>query len=176
MAKQARNQNGKAAKRPSLKYFFLNGMLHKKLVINRGADTVVCWNYPEERRMKYTYSDVLRRKEPAFTTTQVCKMVNRQRLTLEVAMRRGMIERPQHTYGLDENKRLRQYMWSEKDIMDLHAYLSTVHRGRPRKDGLITPQHLPTPGELRAMIRQEGETLGVMRDGVFVPTWRAKNI
>lgn len=175
MVKQARGKNGKTAKRPRLTYFFLNDELHRSLVINRGKDTVVCWNYPQHSRKVYTYSDVLRRHDKAFTSTQVSQMVNRKRKTLEDAVKDGMIERPQFTYGLDENKNLRQYMWSEKDIMALHAYLSTVHRGRPRKDGLIRPQYLPTPRELRAMIHEEGETLGVMRDGVFVPSWRAKN-
>lgn len=171
------NEEGKgktARKRTTkLNYFYLNDLLHKRLHINRGADTITTWCYPLHKRVAYTYSDVKKNKQPAFTTQEVCEMINRGRLTLEKAIRDGSIEEPQYTYGLNERKNKFKYMWSEKNIMELHAYLSSVHRGRPRKDGMITPQKLPTARELRAMIRQE--TILYVRDasGEFRPTWRA---
>jgi hypothetical protein len=67
-----------------------------------------------------------------------------------------------------------QHIWSEKDIMGILDFLSTVHRGRPRKDGEITPGYLPTPRELRAMIHEEGTTLYVKHGDQFIPSWRAK--
>lgn len=155
-----------------LNYFYLNGLLHKKLHINRGADTITTWCYPEHRRIAYTYSDVLRRKEPAFTMKEVGKMINRSRNTIENAIIRGEFPEPQHTYGLMNQEKRYKYMFSEKDIMALHAYLSTVHRGRPRKDGLTSPQAMPTPRELRALIRHN-EIMYVKRNGEFVPTWDA---
>jgi erythromycin esterase-like protein len=100
-------------------------------------------------------------------------MVNRKHLTIEQAMARGMIERPQHTYGLNENKNFYQYMWKEEEIMGLLEYLSSVHRGRPRKDGMITISDLPTPRELRAMINDD-QVLYVKQGDTYVPTWRAK--
>ena len=66
-------------------------------------------------------------------------MLNRSRDSLERAILDGNIEEPQFTYGLNEHKRKFQYLWSEKDILGAHAYFSTVHTGRPRKDGVITP-------------------------------------
>lgn len=156
-------------------YFFLNGDLHKKLHINRGKDLITAWNYPGGKKVSYSYTDALRRHDKAFTTTEVCRMVNRSKLTLENAMKSGMIEYPQFTYGLDENRRKFQYMWAEEDIMDLLEYLSTVHRGRPRKDGIATPQKLPTPRELRAMIHGEA-ILYVKHGDAFIPTWKAKEL
>ena len=165
----------KATRRKSrrLTYFFLNGLLHKSLHINRGADQITTWCYPEHRRVAYTYSDVKKRHEPAFTSVEVGKMLNRRRLQLERAMIAGNIEYPQYTYGLSSVKRKHQYMWSEKDILAAHAYFSTVHRGRPRKDGKVTPQRLPTVRELRAMIRQEQILYVRGEDGEFRPVWRA---
>lgn len=175
MAEKARSKGGKSTRRSRLTYFYLNGQLHKKLFINRGKDLLTAWNYPEGKKVLYTYSDVLKRHQHAWTTREVCQLIGRSRQTIDGAMREGMIERPQNTYGLDENRNFRQYMWSEEDIMALHAYLSTVHRGRPRKDGQVRPQHLPTPRELRAMLHDE-EVLYVKHGDTFIPTWRAKDI
>jgi hypothetical protein len=173
MASQEGNRENVRKKPGKLTYFYLNGLLHRSLHINRGADTITTWCYPLEKRVAYTYSDVKKRREPAYTTQEVAKMILRSRLTLEYAILDGSIESPQYTYGLNEHKRKFKYMWSEKNILEAHAYFSTVHRGRPRNDGLITPAPLPTVRELRALIRQE-ELLYVRLDnGEFVPVWRA---
>lgn len=157
----------------TLNYFYLNGNLHKKLHINRPQDTIVAWCYPLHKRVTYTYSDVLHSKEPAFTTVEVGKMINRSRVSIERAIINGDIEAPQKTYGLNERKNGFAYYWSEKDVLAAHAYFSTVHRGRPRKDGLITPGLMPTVRELRAMMRGE-EILYVKQGDKFLPTWRAE--
>ena len=166
--------NGRRRSR-KLNYFYLNDNLHKSLHINRGADTITTWCYPLHKRVAYTYSEVKKHKQPAYTTKEVGEMLNRSRLTLEHAILNGDIEPPQHTYGLNEHKRKFKYMWSEKDILEAHAYLSTVHRGRPRNDGLVTPAHLPTIRELRAMIRQEQILYVRGEDGEFRPVWRAQD-
>lgn len=172
MASSQRRKNGSRNKRPNLTYFFLNDQLHKKLAIHYGKDLIVCWNYPEGCRKKYTYTDTLKRHGLAFTTREVCFMLNRGRLTLERALQSGMIERPQFTYRLDENRNMGQYMWSEKDIFAMHEYLSTVHRGRPRNDGLVIPAELPTPRELRAMVRDKAYVKALMNGEEYRPAFR----
>jgi hypothetical protein len=173
VAKQEGNSpTGRRRTRP-LRYFYLNGNLHKSLHINRGADTITTWCYPLHKRVAYTYSDVKKYKGPAFTTQETAKMLMRTRLTLEHAILRGDIEAPQFTYGLNEHKKKFKYMWSEDNVLEAHAYLSTVHRGRPRKDGLITPQRLPTVRELRAMMRNETVFYVQDDDGEFRPVWGA---
>lgn len=159
--------------RKPLNYFFLNGLLHKKLHINRGADIITAWCYPEHRRVAYTYSDTLRRMGKAFTLAESAKMLNSGRLRLERAILRGDVSEPQSTYGLNENKKKYKYMLSEENIMELHAYFSTVHVGRPRKDGKITTSNLPTARELRALIRHN-QIMYVKQGDKFVPTWDAE--
>jgi len=170
MANEARKRKSKP-----LNVFFLNGKLHKKLRINRGADTIETWCYPDERRVAYTYSDVKKNYKPAFSTREVAEMLGKSEETLENAIRRGGIEEPAVMYTLSENKHKFARRWSEEDIMALHAYMLSVHRGRPRRDGRITPQKLPTARELRAMIRQEQIFYVKMEDGSFRPTWRAED-
>lgn len=162
-------------KTPPLNVFFLNGKLHKKLRIVRPADTIETWCYPEHRRVAYTYSDVRKNYKPAFSTKQVAEMLGKSSRTLELTVQAGNIEEPAIMYTLSENKSRWAYRWSEEDIMGLHAFFLTVHRGRPRKDGKITPQQMPTAAELRAIIRQEQIFYVKTEDGAFRPAWRAKD-
>lgn len=168
------NGNGKRKRYRPLRYLFLNGELHRVLHINRPEDIITLWSYPSAKRVGYTYSDVKRRMEKAFTMSEVAAMIGRHKMTLQRAIDAGDIETPQYTYGLeDPERKIFQYMWHEKDIMALHAVLSTRHNGPPRKDGLITPQKLVTARELRAMIRHN-RIFYVKTDDGFVPTWEAE--
>lgn len=132
------------------------------------------WCYPLHKRVAYTYSDLKKQMKPAFRTQQVAKMLYRTRKTLEWAILDGNIPEPQHVYGLSEHKRKTLYMWSEEDVLAAHAYFSTVHRGRPRKDGLITPGKLPTARELRAIMRNK-EILYIKVGDEFKPVWDAED-
>lgn len=176
MANQNGNSKRKKPERTKLTYFYINGELHKQLAKpNRGKDQISTWNYPQGRRVVYVYTDVLKRHEPAFKTKDVCEMVQRSRRTIEDVLAAGHIERPQRIYTLDERRKPYAYYWSEKDILSLLDYLGSLHLGRPRKDGEVVPRWLPTPSEVRAMIRNE-EVIYVKKGDNFVPTWRATEI
>ena len=164
-----------------LNYFYLDAagrgpMLHRRLHINRGADQITTWCYPLHKRVAYTYSDVKKNMDPAFTTQEVAKMLNRRRETVERAILNGYVEEPQHAYTLDENKRKFKYMWHESNIMELHKHFSSMHKGRPRKDGLVTPQKLLTARELRALVRNQEILYIRTDDGEFRPVWDAEDM
>lgn len=177
MAKQKGSRKGNRVSKNRLTYFFLNGELHKKVHINRGEDHLVAFNYDQGKMVGYSYTDARKRAEKAWSTNEVAKMVNRTRLPLETAILSGAIEAPPKTYSFDERGQGNYfgYKWSEKHILELHRYLRSLHRGAPRKDGLITPWPLPTERELRAMIRQETVLYVKNDDGEFVPTWAAEH-
>lgn len=160
-----------------LRYFFLNGALHKKIAINRGKDQITAWNYPEHKVMTYVYSDLLKRKEPVFTTAQVTEMINRSRIRIRMAIYEGGIEPPFKLYPINgtESGKTQKWMWSQDDILALHEYFSERHRGRPRKDGRIQPQALPSRRELLAMMRNENIMYIKDEDGEFRPVWAAKD-
>lgn len=82
-------------------------------------------------------------------------MVNRKREALETYISNGDIEKPAMTHTLDGTFRPVKYMWQESDVLALHDFLVTIHYGRPRKDGLVTPKATPTKAELRAMMRHD---------------------
>lgn len=163
----------KKQKSKPLTFFFFNGDLHRKVHINRGADVITAWNYPEAQLKKYVYSQVKREGQKAFTTTEAGEFINRKKRAIKYAMARGDVPMPQQTYSLDGERRPLTYYWREEDIMALHEFFTTVHRGRPRKDGRITPSNLPTATELRALIRQ-GTVFYTKIGDEFVPTWQAE--
>ena len=155
------------------KYFYLNKNLHKKLVINRGKDQIITWCYPLRKRVTYTYTETKRNYEPAFSTRQVADMLCRDYFVIARYIFKGDIEPPQHTYHIGEtNREIFAYYWHEDDVLKAHEFLSTVHRGRPRNDGLVTPQHLPTRRELLALMRNE-EVLYIKDGDEFKPVWKA---
>lgn len=158
-----------------LLYFFYRGDLHQKIHISRPSDVITAWNYPKASLEKYVYSDVRRNGQAAFSTKQVAEMINRSQKTIRRAVQEQMVRKPQFTYGLDDKRNEYAYYWSEKDIMELHTYFKSVHFGRPRKDGLVTPKPMPTASEVRAMIRQ-GTVFYVKVGDEFVPSWNADNI
>ena len=175
MAQPSRNTANGRKRTRTIKYFYLNDMLHRSLHINLGQDTITTWCYPLGKRVAYSYSEVKKHRRPAFTTAQVADMIMRRPLALKLAILEGKIQKPTQTYALDENRRPGVYYWSEDNVMEALEYFSNVHRGRPRKDGLITPQKLPTPRQLRAMMRQEEVMYIKNDDGEFVPVWKAQD-
>lgn len=161
-----------ARQKRRLRYFYLNGDLHRVLSINRAQDLVVTWNFKEEKRRAYVWSDARRRMEKAFPISQVSKMINRHRVIIENYILDGKIRPPQRIYTLDGTKRPGKYMFSEKDVLELHDYLLTVHIGRPRKDGKITPGRMPSRAELKAMMQHDTTVYVKSADGTFTPVWK----
>lgn len=172
MAIEARNGKGKRRRSKSVRYFYINGDLHRVLRITRPSDFVEAWNYPQAKRMGYVWSDVRKRMEKAFTLQQVCAMVGRHRVQVELYILEGKIKTPQRIYTLDGEKKPGKYFFSESDVLDLHDYLLTVHIGRPRKDGKITPRDMPTRAEMRALMKHDLVTYVKNEDGEFSPIWK----
>lgn len=163
-------------KSPSLRFFYLNGDLHKVLSVSKPQDFAICWNFVQHKRVGYVWSDVRRSHKRAFSMMEVSKMINRTREAIERDILRGNIKPPQRTYSLDGNKRPMRYKFSEKDIYDLHDYMLSQHHGRPRKDGGITPlQSIPSRAQLRAMMEHNIITYVKTEDGEFVPVWKEQD-
>lgn len=155
-----------------LNYFYSNGDLHKVIFIDRPKDFVRTWNYAKRKSVGYVYSDLLKNHKKAWSTAQVGKMIDRKREVLEWYILDKNIRVPQRTYSLDGRYAPGKYMWSEEDILALHEYLTTVHTGRPRKDGQAINRKLPTRAELRAMMRSETVMYVKNSAGEFVPIWK----
>lgn len=168
-----KERRGSSSRRASdLRYFYLNGNLYKILRVVRALDQVEVWNFTEGKREGFVWSDVRKRAAKAFTLTQVAKMIGRHRVVIENYILEGHIRQPQKIYTLTAEKRPGKYMMSEEDVFELHDYLMTVHIGRPRKDGRVTPGQLPTKAELRALMKHDTVMYVKTDNDTFVPAWK----
>lgn len=158
------------------KYFFLDGVPHKKLQINRGADTLVAWNYIERKRVMYVWSVAKRNMKRAFLGPEVQQMLGRHRNSLFLYIKQGQIKPPFRTYSLGGDGEPSYYLWSEEDILGLHELLIEKGYGAKRKDGLpsVSPR-LPSRAQLLAMMRDDVVLYTKTRDGKFTPVWQEKD-
>jgi len=154
------------------RYFFLNGHLHKTLHISRGRDLITAYDFLEHKTKVYPWSDVRRKRQNAFTLSQAARIMDRHRDRLVKYIDRGQIPEPQREYCIETGK-IGRYFFSEDDMMDLRDFMSTIHIGRPRNDGRVTNNRVPTREELRTII-QSGRMLYVRENDEFVPVWKAK--
>ena len=122
-----------------LRYFYLNGKLHKVLRRSRAEDLLIAWDYELGKRVAYSLADVNKNKQYAYPISEVVKILGKHEDTIKWHMYKGDIKFPQQCYSLNGNKTPGKYFWSEDDIRSMHDFFKTVHRGRPRKDGGITP-------------------------------------
>jgi len=162
----------KKTPREKFLYFYLDEKLYKVLHRNRAEDMIIVWDYQQEKRVAFSLTDVSKRKQQAYSVTQAAKMLNRSVDTIRRHWRAGDIRKPYRTYSLDGQRKPNKYFFSEKDMRELQDFFKTVHRGRPRKDGLITPSNIPSIAELEALMRNEKVLYAKNDEGEFVPVWK----
>jgi hypothetical protein len=155
-----------------LRYFYLNGKLHKAIRRSRPEDLIIAWDYQLEKRVAYNLTDVIKNKQHAYPIKEVVKIIGKHEDTIKLHLYRGDLKFPQRIYSLNGNRTPGKYFWSEDDIRQMHDFFKTVHRGRPRNDGVITPGDMPSRAELEAMIKQENILYIKNNDGEFVPVWK----
>jgi hypothetical protein len=156
-----------------LRYFFLNNKLHKVLRRSRAEDLLIAWDYQLGKRVAYSLSDVNKNKQHAYPISEVVKIIGKHEDTIKMHLYRNDLKYPQRCYSLNGNKTPGKYFWSEDDIREMHDFFKTVHRGRPRIDGGITPGDMPSRAELEALMKQENILYIKNNEGEFVPVWKA---
>jgi hypothetical protein len=124
--------------KPHKKVFFLNSDLIRVVHINKSQNFVKIYNISQDKFQSLLWTDFLKHRKRAYTKKQTCELLNRKMVQLDKYIYRGMIEPP--TGAAPGGKRAWHYMsyYSEDDIFKIREYMSTIHRGRPRRDGLVT--------------------------------------
>jgi hypothetical protein len=154
------------AKQEKLRYFFLNDKIHKVIRSSRSKDELVAWCYPDRKRAMYSYSQVNKYKESAFTLVQVAAMLNKHKVTIEDYILEGKIKAPQKVYPISnpDHPNWSKYMFKESDILDLHEYiLEAGHSG-----------NLPSKNQLIALLKHNLILYTKTSEGKFVPVWKAE--
>jgi len=161
MARQKRDVKSK-----KLRYFFLNDKVHKVLRSSRSKDEMVAWCYPDRKRVMYSYSQVRKHMENAYTIVEVSEMLNKHRVTIQDYILEGKVATPPKIYPISEpdSTKWSKYMFSQKHILDVH-------------------QHILDSGH-SAEIISKAELLGLFKnnfilytkndEGNFIPIWKAE--
>jgi hypothetical protein len=159
----ARQQRTPAPKK--FLYFFLNDKIHKVLKSSRSKDEIIAWCYPDKKRVMYSYSQVIKYMENAFTTSQVGEILGKHKVTIEDYILEGKIRMPHRVYPIgNPDSKWSKYMFNQKDILDLHEFISEGgHSGR-----------LPSKSELMAILKHNIILYTKTEDGKFVPVWKAE--
>ena len=160
MARQKRT-----AKPKKFRYFFLNDKIHKVIRSSRSKDELVAWCYPDRKRVLYSYSQVTKYMENAFTVVEVAAMLNKHRVTIQEYILQGKIKSPQKIYpiGNPDHENWSKYMFNESDILDLHQYI--IDAGHS--------SNLPSRTELQALLKHNIILYTKTEEGRFVPVWKA---
>lgn len=150
-------------------YFYWNGLLHRRLSVNRSADLLYAWDYKNKRRIAIVYSDWKRNKGIALTTNEVAEIMGRHRLWILNYVREGRIPTPQSTGPRSNNINNRnKLIWSEQDIMNLQELYASFSANRLGK--AKTP--IPTKAEIRQKLNNSVVFYVKTKDGEYVPTWK----
>ena len=159
----ARDTRRKSLK--EVRYFFLNEKIHKTLSLSRAKDQLIAWSYLDKKRMLYPYSEVDKNMGSAYSIVQVASMLNKHRVTIQDYILEGKIKSPQKIYpigGASEDTWYK-YMFSDKDILDLHQYILEAGHSK----------NVPSKAELLALLKHSFILYTKTVDG-FVPVWKAE--
>jgi len=172
-------------------FFFLDGVLHQKKRINRAINVIYCvkFNYVEHHTalgrhlilppdfredVAYPWTEVRRRQRPAFVMSEASKLLNRTPRTIKDLWKKGKLPKPHCAYG--PHGRGYSFVYSEDDMMAMRDYFAEIHRGRPRKDKMITTVDVPSKEQLRAAMGHARVLYVMNDDGEPVPIWLAEEI
>jgi hypothetical protein len=159
----ARDTRRKSLK--EIRYFFLNGKIHKTISLSRAKDQVIAWSYLDKKRMLYPYSEVDKHMSNAYSIVQVASMLNKHRVTIQDYILQEKIKAPQKIYpigNISEDSWFK-YMFNDKDILDLHEYI--LESGHSK--------NVPSKAELLALLKHSFILYTKTVDG-FVPVWKAE--
>ena len=157
-------KNGRKVRKAFL-YFFLNDKLHKVLNSSRSKDELVAWCYPDKKRVLYSYSQVNKYMENAYSTRQVSVLLNKHKVTIEDYILEGKIKYPQKVYPIgNEESTWYKFMYSESDIVDIHQFILEAGYSKD----------MPSKNELRALLKHNTILYTKTTEGNFVPVWKAE--
>lgn len=152
-------------KRKKFSYFFLNNKIHKVLSSSWAKDELIAWSYPDKKRVLYSYSQVVKNMENAYSTKQVSQLLNKHKVTIEDYILDGKIRYPQKVYPIGNiESTWYKFMYSESDIMDIHQFILEAGYSKD----------MPSRNELKALLKHNTILYTKTTDGKFVPVWKAE--
>jgi len=158
--------------RPSKYVFFLNNELVRLVHKNHANNICTLYNFIQNKEQSMLLSDFKKHRKRAYLFVDVTRIFKRSRLQIENMIKAGLINPPVGaTIGGARAWQKKSY-YSEDDLFKIREAMSTIHVGRPRKDGRITPsKKVPSEKQLRSLIGDAIMLYTKTKDGEFIPVW-----
>jgi ribosomal protein L25 (general stress protein Ctc) len=145
-------------------YFFLNNKVHKVLKRSRARDELIAWCYPDKKRVLYSYSQVEKNMQNAYTTKETAELLNKHKVTIEEYILQGKVKEPQRVYPIgNPDSKWNKFMFSESDILDIHQFIIDIGYSK----------NVPSKAELQALLKHNMILYTKTEEGGFVPVWKA---
>lgn len=158
--------------KPSATIFFLNKEIVRIIHTNKANNICVLYNFIKDKEQSMLYSDFKKHRKRAYTVKNTLKIFGRSRIQLERWIKKGLVAPP--TGAVPGGKRVfgEYAYYSEEDIFTIRDVLATIHKGRPRKDGRVTPRFdVPTEKDLRSLLGDAIMLYTKTKSGEFIPVW-----
>jgi hypothetical protein len=157
--------------KPNKTLFFINGDLVRVLHKNKSSNYIKYFNIISGKEQVMLYSDFKKHCKRAYTIIDSCRLLGRSINNLRIHMYSGRIPFPTGI-GLNGAREFgRKSYYSEDQIFEIRFILSKIHKGRPRKDKMITNNKVPTEAELRSRMGDAIMLYTKTQDGQFIPVW-----
>lgn len=151
--------------------FFLNGDLVRKHHVSLSNGIMSVYNIHKDRIESCLIADFKKNRERAYSVKATAMLVDRHQKHLYRLVTNGVIPAPiAASVGGQRGWRIRAY-YSESTVKEIRDILASQHHGRPRKDGLISNDTVPTVQELTRRMGDGMLTYMRTEDGKFVPIW-----
>lgn len=157
--------------KPSKTIFFIEKKLVRVLHKSISENIIKYYNFIDDKNQTMLYSDFKKHKKRAYTIIDTARLLDKSHIDLNLQAYRGKIPFPVGaTPGGVREFRKKSY-YSEDQIFEIRRILSRTHRGRPRKDGAITNNTIPSEAELRSRMGDAIMLYTKTQDGQFIPVW-----
>lgn len=153
------------------KIWFLNGDLVRLHHSSRSSNIVSLYNITKDRYESCLRSDFIKHRKRAYTVAETARLVNKHRKYLPRLIKNGIIPAPMGAQAGGKREWQIKSYYSELQVKEIRDILATIHRGRPRKDNLITNNSVPNPQELTQKMGDGILVYTKTKDGRFIPIW-----
>ena len=165
------NDSGARLVTASKVIYFLDKDLVRLITSNRGSNIVYLQNITQNKEQTMLLSDFKKHRKRAYTFSNTARLLDRSNMQLYRYIDRGLIKPPMGILPGGERKFTKKSYYSEDDVFEIRRVMGSLHRGRPRKDGKTTNNHVLTEQELRAKMGDALMLYTKTKDGRFVPVW-----
>lgn len=131
-------------------FYFLAGELVRLEHLAPSLNEIVITNFDKGKKQIIDYSSANSTLHPAYRIGEVGILLGRKPDTIRSWEDKGIVPK-QRQWQIGEKKFLRFY--TSEDVVSMRDVVSSIHRGRPRKDKRTTSD-IPPASEVKKYVRE----------------------